>query len=184
MTTNGPIDWRRGALYGFASAALFGLSAPLSKRLLPNIGPMLLAGLLYLGAGAGLTVVALDDAARAIYATDAGFTHIAFCQLGAEQIGPGVMNAGQAARLGGAAADQQGRTERTLVGGFRIALVRHELAADGALGAFHVVVEHRVGDRREMRHDEFSDQPTRIGKTIWMLVGSRIEQQARVLGRP
>jgi drug/metabolite transporter (DMT)-like permease len=59
MTTNGPIDWRRGALYGVASAALFGLSAPLSKRLLPNIGPVLLAGLLYLGAGAGLTAVSL-----------------------------------------------------------------------------------------------------------------------------
>jgi drug/metabolite transporter (DMT)-like permease len=59
MRTTGRIDWSRGALYGIASAALFGLSAPLSKRLLPNIGPMLLAGLLYLGAGAGLTIVSL-----------------------------------------------------------------------------------------------------------------------------
>ena len=57
MGTGGRVDWRRGALYGIASAALFGLSAPLSKRLLPDIGPMLLAGLLYLGAGAGLTMV-------------------------------------------------------------------------------------------------------------------------------
>jgi len=55
----GRIDWTRGALYGVASAALFGLSAPLSKRLLPAIGPMLLAGLLYLGAGAGLTIVSI-----------------------------------------------------------------------------------------------------------------------------
>lgn len=53
------IDWARGTLYGVASAALFGVSAPLSKRLLPDIGPMLLAGILYLGAGAGLTVVSL-----------------------------------------------------------------------------------------------------------------------------
>jgi drug/metabolite transporter (DMT)-like permease len=52
-------DWGKGALYGIGSAALFGLSAPLSKRLLPEIGPMLLAGLLYLGAGAGLTLVSL-----------------------------------------------------------------------------------------------------------------------------
>lgn len=58
MRPDGPIEWRRGALYGVASAALFGLSAPLSKRLLPAIGPMLLAGLLYLGAGVGLTIVA------------------------------------------------------------------------------------------------------------------------------
>jgi drug/metabolite transporter (DMT)-like permease len=33
---------------------LFGLSAPLSKRLLPSIDPLLLAGLLYVGAGSGL----------------------------------------------------------------------------------------------------------------------------------
>ena len=59
MTTSGRLDWTRGTLYGLASAALFGLSAPLSKRLLPDIGPMLLAGLLYLGAGAGLTIVSL-----------------------------------------------------------------------------------------------------------------------------
>ncbi len=59
MSTGGSIDWTRGALYGVASAALFGLSAPLSKRLLPDIGPMLLAGLLYLGAGAGLAIVSL-----------------------------------------------------------------------------------------------------------------------------
>jgi drug/metabolite transporter (DMT)-like permease len=59
MNAGGRIDKTRGALYGIASAALFGLSAPLSKRLLPNIGPMLLAGLLYLGAGAGLTLVSV-----------------------------------------------------------------------------------------------------------------------------
>jgi drug/metabolite transporter (DMT)-like permease len=52
MSTSGRLDWTRGTLYGLASAALFGLSAPLSKRLLPDVGPMLLAGLLYLGAGA------------------------------------------------------------------------------------------------------------------------------------
>jgi drug/metabolite transporter (DMT)-like permease len=53
------INWVRGGIYGAASAALFGLSAPLSKRMLPDIGPVTLAGLLYLGAGAGLTLVSL-----------------------------------------------------------------------------------------------------------------------------
>jgi len=53
------IDWTRGAFYGIASAALFGLSTPLSKRLLPDIDPVLLAGLLYLGAGVGLTIVSV-----------------------------------------------------------------------------------------------------------------------------
>jgi drug/metabolite transporter (DMT)-like permease len=59
MGARGRIEWTRGALYGIASAALFGLSAPLSKGLLASIGPMLLAGLLYLGAGAGLTIVSV-----------------------------------------------------------------------------------------------------------------------------
>jgi drug/metabolite transporter (DMT)-like permease len=48
----------RGWIYGSASAALFGVSTPLSKALLPDIPPLMLAGLLYLGAGVGLTVVA------------------------------------------------------------------------------------------------------------------------------
>lgn len=45
---------RRGAAFGLAAAALFGLSAPVAKVLLGQIPPVLLAGLLYLGAAAGL----------------------------------------------------------------------------------------------------------------------------------
>lgn len=44
----------RGALLGLAAAALFGLSAPLAKALLGEFSPVLLAGLLYLGAAMGL----------------------------------------------------------------------------------------------------------------------------------
>ena len=44
----------RGAALGLGAAALFGLSAPLAKLLLGSITPVLLAGLLYLGAAAGL----------------------------------------------------------------------------------------------------------------------------------
>jgi len=47
-----------GALYGIAAAMLFGLSAPVSKRLLLDVPPLLLASLLYLGAGIGLLVAA------------------------------------------------------------------------------------------------------------------------------
>jgi drug/metabolite transporter (DMT)-like permease len=50
---------RRGAGVGLLAALLFGLSAPLSKLLLPACGPVALAGLLYLGGGAGLTLVGL-----------------------------------------------------------------------------------------------------------------------------
>jgi drug/metabolite transporter (DMT)-like permease len=44
----------RGALLGLAAAALFGLSAPIAKILLGSVPPVLLAGLLYLGAALGL----------------------------------------------------------------------------------------------------------------------------------
>lgn len=44
----------QGGVYGLAAAVLFGISSPLSKLLLPEAGPLLIAGLLYLGAGLGL----------------------------------------------------------------------------------------------------------------------------------
>jgi drug/metabolite transporter (DMT)-like permease len=50
---------RRGIAAGLLAAALFGASAPVSKLLLPGLGPLLLAALLYLGAGAGLTLYRL-----------------------------------------------------------------------------------------------------------------------------
>ena len=42
-----------------ASALLFGASTPLAKVLLAQLPPLALAGLLYLGAGVGLTVLRL-----------------------------------------------------------------------------------------------------------------------------
>lgn len=45
---------RQGALFGLAAALLFGISPPFAKLLLPESGPLLIAGLLYLGAGLGL----------------------------------------------------------------------------------------------------------------------------------
>jgi drug/metabolite transporter (DMT)-like permease len=47
----------RGLLYGIASAVLFGVSTPLAKVLLSSVPPLLLAGLLYAGAGVGLLFV-------------------------------------------------------------------------------------------------------------------------------
>lgn len=45
---------RQGAFFGLAAAVLFGISPPFAKLLLPESGPILTAGLLYLGAGLGL----------------------------------------------------------------------------------------------------------------------------------
>jgi drug/metabolite transporter (DMT)-like permease len=48
-----------GAIFALLSALLFGLSTPLSKWLLGEINPWLLAALLYLGSGLGLTLYRL-----------------------------------------------------------------------------------------------------------------------------
>ena len=47
---------RRGVTLGIAAAALFGCSPPIAKLLLPRVGLLPLSGLLYLGAGLGLTL--------------------------------------------------------------------------------------------------------------------------------
>jgi drug/metabolite transporter (DMT)-like permease len=62
---------RWGALCGLLAAALFGASAPLSKRLLPAVSPLVLAALLYLGAGLGLALAVAWRAARARVRTGA-----------------------------------------------------------------------------------------------------------------
>ena len=48
---------RRGAAWSLASAALFGLSAPASKLLLPGAGSLSIAGTLYLAGGLGLVAL-------------------------------------------------------------------------------------------------------------------------------
>ncbi len=53
----------RGILAALSAAVLFGLSTPIAKRLLGEISPLLLAGILYAGSGIGLGVLL---AARAI----------------------------------------------------------------------------------------------------------------------
>lgn len=47
---------RQGAVLGLLAAALFAVSAPLAKVLLGELRPQLLAGLLYMGAGIGLSI--------------------------------------------------------------------------------------------------------------------------------
>lgn len=49
-------DQTRSILQALAAAALFGLSTPLAKLLVGTIPPLLLAGLLYVGSGIGLSL--------------------------------------------------------------------------------------------------------------------------------
>jgi drug/metabolite transporter (DMT)-like permease len=59
VRSNGTDRRRDGTLHALAAAALFGSSPPLAKLLLPELPPVPLAGLLYLGAGVGLTAFGL-----------------------------------------------------------------------------------------------------------------------------
>ena len=49
----------RAVFFAIAAAALYALNIPLSKLLLGHVGPLMLAGLLYLGAGLGLLIASL-----------------------------------------------------------------------------------------------------------------------------
>ena len=50
---------KRGGLMALASAVLFGISTPAAKVLIQGVHPLMLAGLLYLGSGVGLSVLRL-----------------------------------------------------------------------------------------------------------------------------
>ncbi len=54
----------RSVAFALAAAALYALSTPFSKVLLADIAPNMMAALLYLGAGAGMTVLSLADGVR------------------------------------------------------------------------------------------------------------------------
>ncbi|MGA9148711.1 MAG: DMT family transporter [Candidatus Nanopelagicales bacterium] len=58
---------RRGVAAAVGSAFLFGISAPLSKLLLDNMSPWMLAALLYLGAGIGLAIYRLASRAPRVH---------------------------------------------------------------------------------------------------------------------
>lgn len=50
-------DQTRGAILGLSAAALFGVSAPVAKALLPGSTPLTFGALLYVGAGIALTIL-------------------------------------------------------------------------------------------------------------------------------
>lgn len=67
MARNKKIDIQHmGVLYALGSAFLFGAGTPLAKLLLNNVSPWLLAGLLYLGSGIGLSLYRLISKAKPV----------------------------------------------------------------------------------------------------------------------
>jgi drug/metabolite transporter (DMT)-like permease len=61
---------RSGILFAVLSAALFGASTPFAKLLLGTVDPWMMAGLLYLGAGLGLSLVHLSRRALGLSAVE------------------------------------------------------------------------------------------------------------------
>ena len=59
-----PQSLATGVAYALGASALFGASTPFAKTLLPEVEPWLMAGLLYLGSGLGLTLYRLLAARR------------------------------------------------------------------------------------------------------------------------
>jgi drug/metabolite transporter (DMT)-like permease len=53
---------KQGIAFALASAVLFGMSTPLAKLLVGTVSPLIVAGLLYAGSGAGLMLVLLGRA--------------------------------------------------------------------------------------------------------------------------
>src|SRR6516225_3655367 len=88
------------------------------------------------------------------------------------------------ARLERGARDNERAAEGAFLAGLAVAVVGHELRAGGALIVLDVLIEHRPRARAEMRHHVFAEQPAGIGEPFGMLVGRRVEHQARVLRRP
>ena len=54
----------RSVAFALAAAALYALSTPFSKVLLADVAPNMMAALLYLGAGAGMTALSLASCER------------------------------------------------------------------------------------------------------------------------
>ncbi len=59
MSTQRPSERWKGVVFALVAAVLFGASTPLAKSLLPQVAPVLMAGLLYLGSGTGLGIYRL-----------------------------------------------------------------------------------------------------------------------------
>src|SRR5262249_27294328 len=71
---NSGIMNRQAVLYALASAALFGLSTPAAKLLVGSVHPVVLAGLLYCGAGGGGALLRRVLPARGLGAPEARLT--------------------------------------------------------------------------------------------------------------
>jgi len=129
-----------GAAFGLAAAALFGASTPFAKLLVPGTGPLILAGLLYLGAGLGLLAAApfrRSDAETPIHKSD--LPVLASVIVAGGVIGPLLLVLGLA-RLSGAAAALLLNLEAPFTVALAVVMLGERLSRREALGVATVIL--------------------------------------------
>lgn len=96
-------DIKRGGSLAIAAALLFGLSTPAAKTIVGNVEPLLLAGLLYLGSGLGLSVVLLLGHRRGARLTRSDIPWLAAAVAFGGALGPALLMWGLTQITGSAA---------------------------------------------------------------------------------
>ena len=130
---------RRGALYGLIAAALFGISAPLAKALLGAMAPQVLAGLLYLGAGAALHLWRLArPASKEAPVTRSDLPTLAGVVVSGGVLGPLLMLYGLS-RVSGVAGSLLLNFEGVLTIALAVLLFREHVGAYGGLAGLLVI---------------------------------------------
>ncbi len=96
-------DVRRGGLLALGAATLFGVSTPAAKAIVGQVHPILLAGLLYLGSGLGLTAFRLLRRGDGKRLGRADLPWLACTILFGGVLGPALLMTGLAGTTGAAA---------------------------------------------------------------------------------
>ncbi|BDG02355.1 cobalt-nickel-resistance system protein [Anaeromyxobacter oryzae] len=125
---------------GLAAAALFGASTPFAKLLVPGTGPLTLAGLLYLGAAAGLLAAAplrRSGAEAPIQRSD--LPVLALVVVAGGVVGPILLVVGLA-RLSGASAALLLNLEAPFTIALAVVMLGEHLARREVLGAAVVIL--------------------------------------------
>ena len=91
------MSWHRGIAVALAAAGLFGIGTPLSKLLLAEVSPWLLAALLYLGSGIGLWLMRQIRRSPKVHLDRGDWRWLAAATVAGGMIGPVLLMIGLSA---------------------------------------------------------------------------------------
>ncbi|MBK7648320.1 MAG: EamA family transporter [Betaproteobacteria bacterium] len=91
------MHWHRGIAVALAAAGLFGIGTPLSKLLLAQVSPWLLAALLYLGSGIGLWLMRQIRRSPKVHLDRGDWRWLAAATVAGGMIGPVLLMIGLSA---------------------------------------------------------------------------------------